>query len=481
MTKLNSGSQIEVNVDGSDILIITGGSNSSGIVYRINEALGGTNSLQSWTIAPGTNAPIGPFKNSTRYLVVCNSGSLQIENLPADTQSPIFAKDASGKVVGLVDQDGLTVALGAVTGVPIANIIPSTISSIYARTKAKLDAVKARTGNFKIARIGDSTEMGAWANAGVENNGNRVYCPSQTMASALNSVNYPAIAESFWGDNNVVAMAGTTPLYDPRITTGAGWGSSGTATQGGKVLNNTTTTNALSFAPMTQCDTFDVWVMCDTGTGTFQMTRTGDTGSGTLSSINAGGNLPVKFTFTGALNSNALNFSRVTGAIYLIGIDAYNSAQKSVRVWNMGWTSGQSTDVSATSSPTSPLNSLAYTLPDLVFISIGINDWRNNISVATYTANLQKMVTAILPYADIIFETPFPNAVSVKTLAFQKTYVDAMKAVALTNNLAVNDRFEKWQSWEIQNAVGNYQDTIHPNKVGYAAWGQSAAVMLLSL
>lgn len=57
-------------------LVITGSAGAVGVAYLLDPALGGTNSLQSWTVGVGSMAPIGPYENTQKIHLTCSAGSI---------------------------------------------------------------------------------------------------------------------------------------------------------------------------------------------------------------------------------------------------------------------------------------------------------------------------------------------------------------------------------------------------------------------
>ncbi|WP_219117074.1 hypothetical protein, partial [Janthinobacterium sp. UMAB-56] len=66
------------------VLNVSGTAGAAGVIYRLDPLLGGTNSLQSWTVGAGALAPIGPFAGRQSFLLTCSAGSMSAENQVAD-------------------------------------------------------------------------------------------------------------------------------------------------------------------------------------------------------------------------------------------------------------------------------------------------------------------------------------------------------------------------------------------------------------
>jgi len=57
-------------------LVLTGAPGTAGVAYLLDQALGGTNSLRSWTVGAGALAAIGPYENTQKIHVTCSAGSI---------------------------------------------------------------------------------------------------------------------------------------------------------------------------------------------------------------------------------------------------------------------------------------------------------------------------------------------------------------------------------------------------------------------
>lgn len=77
MQTLNASVNNTIQLPAGKVLTITGSAQSDGVAYRLNQALGGTNSLQSWAIASGVTQ-IGPYADDELFLVTCAKGSIDL-------------------------------------------------------------------------------------------------------------------------------------------------------------------------------------------------------------------------------------------------------------------------------------------------------------------------------------------------------------------------------------------------------------------
>jgi hypothetical protein len=335
---------------------------------------------------------------------------------------------------------------------------------------------------MRIGLLGDSTQAGAYAlGAGTIWTGCRAVSHTPFFAAALNSKDAPAISSSFFGDQNLSGGI-TTPQYDPRIAYGAGWGVSTAKSVGANMQYNNTTTNALTFLPNEEVDTFEIYYAIAPGAAQFTVSRTGDTTSGVIDS--AGTNALGKYVFTGALGgANPISIQRngVGAGLFIIGVNAYNSAQSAIQCYNWGWNSGAVSNWVDAATPFSPLAAMLAIPCDHYLFTYGINQWASAVSLAASTADLTTAVDAMLAVGDVSLCTGYPSQKSVATLAVQKTYIDALYTVAAARGLAVNDMWQKVGSYEAAFPMGFYANSAHPVSALYKLKAEADANMILSL
>lgn len=419
--------------------------------------------------------------------------------------------DNSLKVNGIAFQSGSgssTVSPSVSLNLSAANL--ALLKSGYAHSRAAKAAVSGGTGSMKILMIGDSTTAGSgalgWTNSTTKA---KALAPASVLAQLLNSVGLPAQSDNYFGDalvknNGSILYA----VYDPRYTAGSvNWTTTNTPSLGGMMSKNSADQTALSFLPFNAVDTFDVYYPLNTGLGTFNLSRVGDTTSGTIT--NVGAQAILKTTFHGALgNANPLKVTPVVngGGVFIVGIDAYNSAAPAIRVYNAGMISSKVADWVVATNAYDYLPTLKFLAPDLTIIQPGINDAAagttlgNASTPGTYLGDLQTLITACKLSGDVILVTHYPTGIVTTSLATQKTYVDAAIALAATNNIAVNDLFNKWQSYESMSALsgGDAGTTLasapnswysgptggggaHPSANGYKSKAVADATIILSI
>lgn len=70
------GTPQTITLPEGQVLNVSGSAGTAGVVYRLNQALGGTNSLQSWPVKLGILAAIGPYAGQQQFLVTCTAGEV---------------------------------------------------------------------------------------------------------------------------------------------------------------------------------------------------------------------------------------------------------------------------------------------------------------------------------------------------------------------------------------------------------------------
>ena len=72
------GTPQTITLPVGQVLNISGGPGTAGVVYRLDPVLGGTNSLESWPVGAGSLASIGPYAGQQRFLATCSTGSVDV-------------------------------------------------------------------------------------------------------------------------------------------------------------------------------------------------------------------------------------------------------------------------------------------------------------------------------------------------------------------------------------------------------------------
>jgi hypothetical protein len=167
-------------------------------------------------------------------------------------------------------------------------------------------------------------------------------------------------------------MGATFFSVDTRFSAGAGWQIAQIDNPWSRgIFGNSTTTNNLSFTPVGAVDTFRIWYITNAGARSFNWSV--DAGGTTNIDCNSANSLAYVDCAAGAAGTHTLNIARVTGAIYICAIQAWNSGTKCIEILNMGRSGGRASNAtSSNAKPEDALNALPLFAPDLTVINLTI-------------------------------------------------------------------------------------------------------------
>jgi lysophospholipase L1-like esterase len=372
-------------------------------------------------------------------------------------------------------------------------------AAAYLKARAAGNAVAAGASHFGGERI-DATLVPRLSNALLDaENGVALtqtlfaFIGDSTMAGTrgagdLKSNSYPwkvlplispfmAIDENGWYGNQIsTTTVSDLPAYDPRLTLGAGVGFGGDFSIGGYPLSLDAATGAITFTPTKAYDKLDL-ILSSGGTAS---TVGVQFGSGAVTNVVLTSSNYTLSTLSKALGSEPVLVTKVAGNPRVQGMTLRNSTAPKVMLANMAKAGSSSVDWAATTNNRSPLSVLAAIRPVAAFVNLGINDWSNGVPVATFRANMQAIIAALLPTTDVILSIPFPSNLS--AYPTQGQYVQVIRDLALANNLPLIDFGRLFVSWEIGNPLGRYIDNRHPTpQRGYGMTAKFVARSLRSL
>lgn len=370
--------------------------------------------------------------------------------------------------------------------IPTPQFMPWTSGSINAASMPHWIActakVKINAGSCRVLAVGDSTTMGAFSTAG--NVGDLfVGAYPARLSQYLNSSILPAQRDSFMGAGG--NSNGTSVLFNDSRIVSTGW-TGGSFTVGGDLFTATAAA-ALAFTPVDQVNQFTIWyVVNNPTTGVFSWTI--DSGSATnITESGATGLFSVTVP-AGSLGTHVLHLNWVSGTVFFLGVEAVNTAVGSVNVINGGYSGSTAVVWNNSSLAWRAVPAVVTLAPDLILLDLGINDWNTGTgeSIASFTSNMQALITAWKPTSDIVLVTPAPSSIigtGVPPLATQEQYVSAMYALASANSLPIIDNFNRWGSFELKSPspYNFYGNAIHPSGNGYSDFAQSIATQLLSV
>ncbi len=334
----------------------------------------------------------------------------------------------------------------------------------YKRWRAARANVKAGIDHADVLFVGDSTTLGYGSASGSPGDQRKNSVPA-IFARMLNyNGNIIGQSQNFIGNGSFSPANEVSDQYDARIVKGNAW-SQGVPGLGGAMLTATTSTNALSFTPVGSVDTFDIYYLRNGSLGSFAM----DIDGGSATVVSTGGGVAIrKATITGSLAAHTLNLKWSAGnAVFIIGVNAYDSSKKWVHCFNAGWVGADTGDLISGDANYGALKSIELFAADLTVISVGINDWNLGTALATYESRVQSLVNSALVNGDCVLMSGAPSLTDVASALTQQLYIDAMARVAKASNILFVDNFSRLQSYAISQPLGFYADTRHPNYVGY--------------
>lgn len=345
--------------------------------------------------------------------------------------------------------------------------------------RAALAKVKQGTGNARLCAVGDSTTAGFFANGPSTGNSNVFSYPTQLANILQTSYGIKAQSQAVFEGGQELPGGN-----DPRIVVGSSW--SLVTTLGGipnATSQATTSTNALSFTPSSSVDTFRILYVTETTEGTGSVNIDGGTSTGFTGTGAAG--VGVLTVTAGSVGTHTLNIFEVSGSVHIIGFEAYDSTQSQIIIENIGAPGVKASDLAKNTNPYNAGTAAMYIAIgcDIVNLNDGINDWGTGVSVATYTSNMQIVITAIKTAgSDTMLESPNHSdpTTGIASEATQSTFVEALRGLSLANSnnnlpsvpLPFDDTWNRWQTFAISNALGLYGDpsgtpSEHPGTVGY--------------
>lgn len=331
------------------------------------------------------------------------------------------------------------------------------------------------TARAKVACVGTSIVAGVGSGIGGANTtiGARPRSWPSYLAGALRAKDArlnPTLTNRT--GTNFISQAG----YDSRLTQGAGWSNSAAA-PGGTLFANSSTANPWALTIDTPVDTVDAYYARNTGLGSFSI----DIGGAALATIpQSGAAALLKSTIAlGALAPVTINAKRVSGSVFFLGVDAYNSAVPDLAIWNMGASGYKMDQLAGDLLAYYPLPGVIAMGPSLLILDAGTNDWDQDTDPVAFAASTVKLISTVKATGtiDVIVVIPIPSAVASATEATQRAYADIIKAAALAYDCPVLDMLERWTSY-VAAPPGFYTDNLHPSGLGSMDEAEAIAVML---
>jgi lysophospholipase L1-like esterase len=325
--------------------------------------------------------------------------------------------------------------------------------------------------------IGDSIGFGYGSAAA--SSGHRMNGFGPQLARALNGMGIRSQWQGFFGDGNLHGT-GTARQYDSRI--GATGGANGVGTFGGASIRFTSAPDGtFTFTPSTPVDTLVIYAYKASGQGSISYQIDGNAAvpfslNTTPSGLYTSANISL-----GTLGTHTISLTYVSSSGgYVFGLNAYDSSIGGLQFMNAGINGGVASDFTDAAQPYSALNIGQALAPKATFIVLGANHWNAALSVSSFAADLQTLISTYSASGPVILVSDPPTVTGTYTtpMATQLQYVQAMQNLAATNGCLM---FDLWTYYGGSSAVPGANwlgDGIHPSQQGY---GYGAGMMARAL
>ena len=349
-------------------------------------------------------------------------------------------------------------------------------SPVGSLTLGKFRAALAKTisgvSDTNIVFISDSTWRGVNSTLGTARVPSSAPNVFAKILNAWKPYGLSFSAASWWGDGNMAPASDS----DYRVSLGTFASSTGKTLGGFTVMASTNGT--FSFAPGELYNSVTAYYTGSGASGSMDIAGSGPVALSAGSTVN----IYVASTSVASPAVQPVNFSRSAGNLYLCGLACKDTSKKQVYIHNAAVSGATSATPLDTSKPWSYLNMLtARLIPDLAVINLAANDWRNVLGSATTIANLTTLCNAMVAAgSSILIVTPVWDASTLPDASIQQSYVDAIKAFAISNGYGLLDTRLQWPSYSAMNARGVYDDTIHLAAPGSADWARMMAAGLFA-
>jgi lysophospholipase L1-like esterase len=288
------------------------------------------------------------------------------------------------------------------------------------------------------------------------------------LRTYLHTLGYPIGGTGAWG----IDLLGSGPI-DARWTLAGGFALSGSPFW----MKSTTKGATATFVSDFPGTTVDVWTFGNSGPFTVKVdsgTETTFTPSGTNGKVE-------RFSVAGLTNAIHTVVVKTTTAnsTYVFSVNVY-VPETGVQVANFG-ASGTTTDFwvqpkSEAFTAASQVQNI-YPAPDIVIMSLGVNDFNEEVPLAHYKSNLESLVTTYQGLgADVYLvlqaiEESFPQAAWEEWLGAQYEVAEAM-------GCGLYDTFALTGTYAEAKAAGLMHDEVHPNAAVHWQTAKSLAALI---
>lgn len=339
--------------------------------------------------------------------------------------------------------------------------------------RAALSSVKAGTADTRVIFLGTSTVAGYCSTAGSWALG---HTAEYLFAQALTDrYGVSANTQSTFGNSSADGTSRITA--DSRISL-SGFAPGVTYSLGGPQFigysgQYITFTPKDSAGSNVSVDTFKIWHGKESTSGSCKWSLDG--GSTTTFSNTATTTDVGVETITTTLASHTLKIEYASGdRCQIIGIEAYNSANKYVSVVN----SGVGGVVAANWDWSGPAKAFGFPQvmgvikPSLLIIWMNNNDAIANTDNTAYKATMQKYITQVKttnsPAGDVVLVSQIPYGAGAGTISNNTTKLQALKDLADTNGIMWINLASKYPTYVSLTSAGlSCGDDLHMNASGY--------------
>jgi len=249
---------------------------------------------------------------------------------------------------------------------------------------------------------------------------------------------------------------------------GANWANSGSGTALGGVLFHFTTgaANNMTFTPAAAFDTIVIYYVRNAGHGTFTTNVDGGSSLGTTNAAGAAAVLTTTFSVT--KGTHTINIVPANDAqFFIVGIVPQDSTASAVDLYQAGIYGATSTTFNSTTNAWSPLSLLPTIAPDLTIVDLTINDSNAGTALATYSTNIQALITSAKLSGDVVLMVGPPSNTAAATNGTLDTYIGTLQNLSITNGAPLVNFKQRWVSYAAMNAIMPYFDSLHPAAPGY--------------
>jgi lysophospholipase L1-like esterase len=371
---------------------------------------------------------------------------------------------------GNLDKDGNPIGIAnPKDGTLIANYKNSLKSYLPAFNLKLLQVLgNTATANPKIAFMGDSTTFGYYSDGTL--GGKYAQSIPALVGKLLNNTGLlqGAVNRHVWWGSSFIDSTN-----DPRWTLGTGWakaalGGNNSISAAGATANSAVFQPALASGET--YDRVDVYYVRNAGFSASATVTIGGVAQTAITDAASGGALG-KVTYSVTATTGTVSIAKTSGADALrfdvIGVVCYKSTTKQIDIYpyatpGFGVTNFYALTGNAWGLYDALWNSI---VPDLTIINLTINDINGATVIATYTSQLQAIITKAKTSGECILMTGLPQASAVS--AQQVAIYSAVRSLAGSNNCMLIDIGYRWGD---QPTSSTYYgaDNIHGNAAGYA-------------